>query len=323
MLNSIYLPAPRLRQTGKMLGISLALFIINSSFLIPNCQCQWVQVSSDVTGTSLINSGNNIFAGTGNGVYLSANNGTSWILIPSSPPAISLAVNGNNIFAGTYQYGVYLSTDNGTSWTQTSLNNQNVSALAISGNYIFAAGNSLYLSTNNGTNWSPLNVSYVSALAISGNSCGNTTTPSSISGTGGTLGSPTSTVTTPTPIVTSPTSTTGTGGTLTTICTFVGIQPNSNEIPSSYELKQNYPNPFNPTTKIKFSLPLPSEGGVQAVKLVIYDALGREIAILVNHQLQPGTYEVDWNASNEPSGVYFYQLSTESFSETKKMLLIK
>jgi len=146
----------------------------------------------------------------------------------------------------------------------------------------------------------------------------------SSTGTGGTLGSPTPTVTTPTPTITSPSSSTGTGGTVTTIC-LVGIQPISNEIPSSYELYQNYPNPFNPTTKIKFDIamfPL-YERGVRGVLIKLYDILGCEIAVLVNEQLKPGKYEVDWDASNYPSGVYYYKLSSGDFTETRKMILVK
>jgi hypothetical protein len=98
----------------------------------------------------------------------------------------------------------------------------------------------------------------------------------------------------------------------------IGIKKISSEIPSSFLLSQNYPNPFNPKTIINFQLPMSNY-----VKLNIYDALGREVATLVNEQLNPGTYEVEWNAGNYPSGTYFYKLQTGSFSETKKMLIVK
>ncbi len=105
-------------------------------------------------------------------------------------------------------------------------------------------------------------------------------------------------------------------------------------IPDKFLLYQNYPNPFNPTTKIKFSIPLlrgVSEGRSVLVKLIIYDILGKEVSIIINEGLIPGTYEVEWNGSPYPSGVYFYNLtagdpsasSGHSFSETKKMVLIK
>jgi photosystem II stability/assembly factor-like uncharacterized protein len=98
----------------------------------------------------------------------------------------------------------------------------------------------------------------------------------------------------------------------------IGINPISSEIPNRYSLHQNYPNPFNPVTKIKFGLP---KSGNVIIK--IYDAIGREITTLVNEKLNAGVYSVDWNGANYPSGVYFCQLTSGSFTETKKMVLIK
>ena len=93
-------------------------------------------------------------------------------------------------------------------------------------------------------------------------------------------------------------------------------------IPKEYSLYQNYPNPFNPTTKINFSLPS-ADRNRQVVSLKVYDALGREVTTLVNQQLSPGTYEVEWNASSYPSGLYFYKLSAGEYSETRKMIILK
>lgn len=90
------------------------------------------------------------------------------------------------------------------------------------------------------------------------------------------------------------------------------------KLPNVFELEQNYPNPFNPVTTIKYNLPKASE-----VALTIYDVLGREIKTIVNEQQQPGSYEVNWNASNISSGIYFYQLKTNDYVNTKKMLLLK
>ncbi len=102
------------------------------------------------------------------------------------------------------------------------------------------------------------------------------------------------------------------------------VDPTSSNIPDRFLLHQNYPNPFNPVTKIKFDIPL-NKGGDQglSVKLIIYDVLGKEVATLLNEQLQPGSYSVDWDASNYPSGVYFYKLEVGDFVQTKKMVLIK
>lgn len=100
----------------------------------------------------------------------------------------------------------------------------------------------------------------------------------------------------------------------------------------------NYPNPFNPKTKIKFDIRHPFYESIDSksrgltphiskegtgVVLKIYDILGSEIATLVNEQLQPGTYEVEWDASNFSSGVYFYQLASEEFIQTRRIILIK
>ncbi len=97
-----------------------------------------------------------------------------------------------------------------------------------------------------------------------------------------------------------------------------GIRQISSEVPNTYSLNQNYPNPFNPTTNIHFAITKSS-----FVKLVVYDVLGKEAATLVNEKLESGSYNADWDASNYPSGVYFYKLEAGSFVDTKKMILIK
>lgn len=90
------------------------------------------------------------------------------------------------------------------------------------------------------------------------------------------------------------------------------------EIPPDYILTQNYPNPFNPVTRINFSLPVSSD-----VSLAVYDMLGREVSLLANGKFDAGSYSIDFDASILPSGVYFYILSTDKFTRTKKMMLIK
>src|SRR5205085_10316679 len=104
----------------------------------------------------------------------------------------------------------------------------------------------------------------------------------------------------------------------------IGIQPISTEIPKQFLLYQNYPNPFNPETKIRFQVPL-NKGGFRglSVKLEIYNPLGQEITTLINEELKEGVYEVSWDASDFPSGIYFYSLSTENFTQTKKLVLLK
>jgi len=105
-----------------------------------------------------------------------------------------------------------------------------------------------------------------------------------------------------------------------------GIILVNNNIPDKFSLYQNFPNPFNPATKIKFSLPNPPERGANNVKLIVYDIMGREVTSLIHpgqEGLQPGTYEVEFDGSVFSSGVYYYKLETETFTETKRMVLIK
>ncbi|HEX9252850.1 MAG TPA: Ig-like domain-containing protein, partial [Ignavibacteriaceae bacterium] len=88
--------------------------------------------------------------------------------------------------------------------------------------------------------------------------------------------------------------------------------------PTEYTLKQNYPNPFNPSTEIKFSVPQSSN-----VKLIVTDILGKEVATLVNDNLNAGNYNVNFDAAALSSGVYFYTLITDNFKQSKKMILMK
>ncbi|OIP54592.1 MAG: hypothetical protein AUK34_15010 [Ignavibacteria bacterium CG2_30_36_16] len=88
--------------------------------------------------------------------------------------------------------------------------------------------------------------------------------------------------------------------------------------PKQFSLEQNYPNPFNPSTSIKFNLP---ERGV--VNLAVFDVLGREVEVLINETKEAGAYEITFDAKNLTSGIYFYQLKTNLFSKTNKMILAR
>lgn len=98
----------------------------------------------------------------------------------------------------------------------------------------------------------------------------------------------------------------------------VGITQNGNEVPSRFGLYQNFPNPFNPVTKIKFDLARST-----FVKISVYDVAGREISVPVSHNMNAGTYEMEFDASRLPSGVYFYRIETAEFTSIKKMVLVK
>jgi len=163
----------------------------------------------------------------------------------------------------------------------------------VSGNNIFTGTQSdgVFISTNNGTNWTQRNEGFpaniiVYTVVISNNYI--------FAGTN------------------------NAGVYRRPLGELVGIQPISNEIPNQFSLSQNYPNPFNPNTIIRFKIK-----DSRLTTLKVFDVLGREVETLVNEQLKPGTYEVDFDGSKFSSGVYFYKFVAGEFVETKKMMLVK
>lgn len=97
-----------------------------------------------------------------------------------------------------------------------------------------------------------------------------------------------------------------------------GSEPKNNELPTEYQLLQNYPNPFNPVTTIKYNIP---EDGF--VNLVVYDILGRQLETLINAHQTAGTYSVTYDFSKFSTGIYFYRLNVNGFSDVKRMMLVK
>ena len=172
-----------------------------------------------------------------------------------------------------------------------------VYSLAISGNNIFAGTDvsGVYLSTNNGQNWLQKNQGFtniptVYSLLIANNYI--------FAGTD------------------------GYSVWRRELAEIIGIQNISTEIPSAYSLEQNYPNPFNSMTNVKFQLKSGMLNGGNA-KIIVFDILGKEIKELVNEELSPGTYQVNFDGSNLTSGIYFYRMTAGDFIETRKMILIK
>ncbi|MCI0449632.1 MAG: immune inhibitor A [Chlorobi bacterium] len=98
----------------------------------------------------------------------------------------------------------------------------------------------------------------------------------------------------------------------------VGISQNEGVVPKRFAMYQNYPNPFNPVTKVKFDIPRQT-----FVKITVFDVLGQEIALIVNQNLNAGSYNADFDGSNLPSGIYFYKIEAGEFTVTKKMILVK
>jgi hypothetical protein len=103
-----------------------------------------------------------------------------------------------------------------------------------------------------------------------------------------------------------------------TFSPFLGAENQTPAIPTKYDLSQNYPNPFNPVTKINFALP---KTGFATLK--VYDILGRQVSLLVNEVKQAGYYSIDFDATKLASGVYFYKLESGTFSDVKRMVLVK
>jgi len=310
----------------------------NGVYLSTNNGGNWTQTSLNNRAVfSLAVNGNYIFAGTGadNGVYFSTNNGTSWSQTSLNNRSVySLAINGNNILAGTYFNGLYSSTNNGASWTQSSLNNKTPYALAINGNNIFAgvgysgSGSGVYLSTDNTITWTQtsLNDDDVLAMSVSGN---NIFTGANfgvyVSNDNGANwaqrneGLSNHDVRAFCKINNFLFAGTGGGGvSRRSLSELTGIKPVSNEVPGIFSLSQNYPNPFNPETRINFSIPK-----THYTILTIYDALGKEVETLVNKLLNAGTYETVWTAEKFSSGIYYFKLTSDKFTSTHKMVLLK
>ncbi len=231
------------------------------------------------------------------GVYLSTDSGISWLNISSNLPnkdVISICINGINLLAGTTGAGVFLSTDNGANWNAVNngLNNIYLDALSNFGSDIFAGtiDGHIFLSTNNGETW---------------NLIGNQLT--NIRPTTFAINDSNLFVATNKGIWKYP---------LEKILS--NVNKKEKILPTAFELKQNYPNPFNPNSIIEYSIPF-----LTSVQIKIYDVLGKEIAVLVDEEKSRGNYSVKFECSNLTSGIYFYQLSSKNFVQTKKMIIMK
>lgn len=270
-------------------------------FLSTNNGNSWKQMNTGLIDTlvfCLLIDGTNLFGGTQlHGVFRSTNNGMNWTVansgLPSSP-VLALAVNGSNLFAGTSSEGVFISTDKGSSWTSISpvAGISDVKGFVVHGTTLFAGiwGIGVYLTTNNGTNWTEANagLGFYAINAIFG-----TDSHLYIGTDMGVWRRPISEMIT-------------------------HVEDRQGQIPSHFALNQNYPNPFNPTTTISFSLPSKS-----FVVLKVFDLIGREVATLVTEELSAGNHLHEWNAEKMTSGIYFYRLQTGTFTETKKLILMK
>jgi photosystem II stability/assembly factor-like uncharacterized protein len=290
-------------------------------------------------------------------LWKTSNSGANWdstgLYLPQAGSEAgwnnAMTVNGNHIWFGTNNSRIYHSRNFGLNWsvqsTAPEVNSYAVYFGMYDTAYGYAGGTTLLLTTNGGMNWRdttspgtggfggfsegmlgvanfpPMLMFYVRNDNAIYTSFG---TPSWTSA----YTAPSGTYSHISPYFTSLAYAVRTLGGITRLWTFYGgVKKISSSVPDGFKLYDNYPNPFNPSTKIRFSLPRPSQGG-ENVQLSVYDILGREVETLVNEKLTAGTYEVEWpapsgNAEKYTSGIYFYRLTSDSYSMTKKMVLIK
>lgn len=286
--------------------------------------------------SSLVTVGDTIFASTYHaGLHFSTDNGASWNPWSSFPnPNISdLALIGTNFLASTWGgAGIYWSPDTGATWNPASGLGSNKETQAVGGipALIFGITNSgVYRSTDNGANWvySNLADSAMTSIIVTGSTVligsawgvrrstdgGDTWSfindglPSArVSALGFNANDAYAAMV-------------GGGMYKRAISQIVNsVTLISPVVPEEFSLDQNFPNPFNPTTEIQFTI-----HHSQFTSLKIFDVLGREVSTLVNETLKPGSYRVTWDATEFPSGTYFYTLTAGGFIETKKILLLR
>lgn len=230
--------------------------------------------------------------------YKSTDDGLTWDFLSSiSLPTITFLSEPGKLWAGT-DAGVWLSTDNGLSWIDRSnglaLDPYNSSIIRVNGKLISSVkfgGSGIFVSTNDGINWEDFGeglpfLASIDKLILFGDKIIAATS-------NGLFQRDTSQVIT-------------------------GFKVESNNLPQAYKLYQNYPNPFNPTTTIEYSIPAD-----RYVSLKIFNAMGEEVESLINEFKSAGEYEIDFNAGNLTTGIYFYKIQVGDFEQTKKMILLK
>mgnify|MGYP001012706190 CR=1 FL=1 len=274
-------------------------------YVTSNGGTNWTKMQNEISSYSvaeLCEIGSELFSGTkSNGLFKSTNNGLNWIAINNGLPSPNkytfrlfaldtiLIAQMADVLENSR---IYKSTDKGNNWIEINpafwgwfrkMEYDN-------NNFYMPTYEGIFVSTNKGISWTPKNEGLYNLYLNSVISVNNYL----LAGTGGNS------------VWRRP------------IQELIGITNISTEVPSGFVLEQNYPNPFNPVTNIKFQV-----ASSKFIKLVVYDLLGREVRTLVNEALQAGTYQVRFDAGDLPGGIYFYQLRTDNFSETKKLIILK
>ncbi len=237
--------------------------------------------------------GDKVFIGTNSGnLIYSSNFGSSFSLLATGLTNTYVTWFNNASVGLTGGASFMATTNGGTNWAATTVPSTGNSS-GVTGRqnswWVTRQGTSVYFSSNNGTSWAsqytaPAGNFYHITMSRNGSSIWGVRSNGGIARYG---------------LVT-------------------GVNPISSTTPDNYSLGQNYPNPFNPTTNINFSIP---KSGLVTMK--VFDILGKEVATLVNGNFNAGSYTVDFNASSYASGVYFYRLDVNGFTEVKRMMLVK
>lgn len=304
----------------------------------------WVRKDNGINTngiTKLIKSPDDLYAGTFDGIYLSINDGESWEKVNTDPDTIDVIdmvrTDTGLLFAIDFNK-IYKSTDGGKTWSYVNLGINGFTWLTISEDkYLFlGTEGKIYRSDDWGENW-VLKKSGISVRGLAVNSSGFIIAATELQGVllstdRGESWEQINTGLPNPPHFINSVYFDKDGYALCSIHNFgiykstsavVSVEKEELPSPSSYVLYQNYPNPFNPDTKIKFFIPSNVNYESSSVILIIYDALGKKVATLVNRELPAGIYEVSFDAANLPSGVYIYKLTADSFVSSKKMLLLK
>jgi hypothetical protein len=316
-------------------------------YLSTNEGGSWTIANSGILNQSIhalaFNGASLLAASDGGGIYISTNNGTVWQASIAGLTNLSthaILVTPGRIFVGggttSANGGVFISTDNGASWTRPATSPNNVRSLAMVGTDIFAATNGagVYRSTDDGATWSTANFGLTAlgvrvVLARGNNLLAGTMTGGVFLTTDrGTSWNTINDGLTPVSILSLEASaTTLFAGTqnngvwtrpLSQVIT--GVNTNGNLRPDGFHLQQNFPNPFNPTTTIRFTVP---QGSTESITLRVFDALGKEMALLVDGNRPAGTYSVTWSANAMASGMYFVRLTSGEITLTRRMVLMK
>ncbi len=289
-------------QTIHKKGQLLFLGTDKGVFISTNNGNNWSESNSGLSPVTTVYTfafdNNSIYAGTWNGVFKSTNNGDSWHNIGCEHIKV-IAASEKKIYTGSFDskclyQAINTSNVSPLNWVAVQTENKNVRAIITYGESVFAGTEGgIFLSKDNGKNWQNISAGlggqYIECLAIKDGYIFAGTNSSSV------WKRPLSEIVT-------------------------DAKEKDESLPVLFSLSQNYPNPFNPTTNIVYSIPQAGH-----VSLKVYDMLGREVATLVDEFKQPGNYNSQFSIQNYtlPSGVYFYCLQCGSFTETKKLVLLK